>query len=322
MTNVRVILPALLALGLFACSDKENALKTELQAKVAALEAVSKEKDELISDVVENAKFIQSINTEIDRVRRLPAGTKVVAVKPDESPIAVAAYRDTVLAHIRELTTRLEKTEARLAAVREKSASTAAAAATGSAKDVANATASMQQQLESYRETIAQVRAQLDAQQAEMSSLQGENTGLRKDRDQLRAERAKLAAEKAELNDRYADLAESASTVYYIAATKDQLKELGVVKEVGGARTITFRKRGQTLVPAANLNPADFTALSVKGNTEIALPKTNKSYRLVSNHDAALLSPLNKDSSLTGTVRITDPKTFWAGSKFLILVEK
>ena len=307
----------LLVFSLLACGGGED-IKNELQAKIAALESLSREKDELISEVVANTKFMQDLNAEIDRVRRLPAGATVVRVKPYESPIAVAAYRDTVLAHIRELAQRLEQTEARLAAVGARSAT-----ATGASTDEsARAAASMSQQVETYRATIADARAQLQAQEGEMVSLQEENTALRSDRDQVRAERARLAAEKADLDSRYSDLAESASTVYFIAATKAQLKELGVVNEVGGARGLTLRKRGQTLVPAPTLNPSDLTALSVKGNTEVTMPKPDKAYTLVSPHNAALLSPLAGDGTVRGTVRITDPSAFWATSKFLILVEK
>ncbi len=311
---------ALYAPGLTACGNGDaEAVRTELTAKIAEVERVSAEKDRLLSDFVENTRFMNAINAELDRVRKLKPGVKVIQVQPGESPIAVEAYRDSVLAHIKQLTARLDSTEARLAASSRARAgapaSPAAAPATDAPASAGAAMDGLQQQLAAYRATIAEVRAQLEAQQSELVSLQDENNSLR-------AERARLSSEKAALDEKLADLAEAENTVYFVAGSKSQLQELGVVREEGGARGLLLSKRGKTLVPGRDLHPEDFTAISKTGNSELSMPKPGKSYAIVSQHNASYLSPTEKDGTVKGTVRITNAAAFWAPSKFLILVER
>ncbi|WP_353267680.1 hypothetical protein [Gemmatimonas sp.] len=314
------LVAALCAPLLTACGKGDTeAVRTELTARIAEVERVSAEKDRLLADFVENTRFMNAINAELDRVRKLKPGVKVIQLQPGESPIAVAAYRDSVLAHIRQLTARLDSTEARLAA---SARARAGAPAAGSAEPATATSASsgsamddLQKQLASYRATIAEVRAQLEAQQSELTSLQDENNSLR-------AERARLAGEKAALDEKLADLAEAENTVYYIAGSKAQLQELGIVREEGGARGLLLAKKGKTLVPGRDLHPDDFTALSKTGNTELSMPKAGKAYTIVSQHNPSYLSPTEKDGALKGTVRITNAAAFWAPSRFLILVER
>lgn len=312
-----VLAAALCAPLLAACGKGDTeAVRTELTARIAEVERVSAEKDRLLADFVENTRFMNAINAELDRVRKLKPGVKVIQLQPGESPIAVAAYRDSVLAHIRQLTARLDSTEARLAA----SARARAGAPTSGGAEPATASSGsamddLQKQLASYRTTIAEVRAQLEAQQSELASLQDENYSLR-------AERARLAGEKAALDEKLADLAEAENTVYYIAGSKAQLQELGIVREEGGARGLLLAKKGKTLVPGRDLHPDDFTALSKTGNTELSMPKAGKAYTIVSQHNPSYLSPTEKDGTLKGTVRITNAAAFWAPSRFLILVER
>ncbi len=313
-------LMALFVSVLAACGNGDTeAVRTELTAKIAEVERVSAEKDRLLSDFVENTRFMNAINAELDRVRKLKPGVKVIQLQPGESPIAVAAYRDSVLAHIKQLTARLDSTEARLTASTRTRAGAPAPAASAPATDAAASAGSamdgLQKQLAAYRATIAEVRAQLEAQQSELVSLQDENNSLR-------AERARLAGEKATLDEKLTELADAENTVYFIAGSKSQLQELGVVREEGGARGLLLSKRGKTLVPGRDLHPEDFTALSKTGNSELSMPKPGKSYVIVSQHNATYLSPAEKDGTVKGTVRITNPVAFWAPSKFLILVER
>ncbi len=305
---------------LAACGNGDTeAVRTELTAKIAEVERVSAEKDRLLADFVENTRFMNAINAELDRVRKLKPGVKVIQLQPGESPIAVAAYRDSVLAHIKQLTARLDSTEARLAASTRARGGTPTPAAAAPAADAAASAGSamdgLQKQLAAYRATIAEVRAQLEAQQSELVSLQDENNSLR-------AERARLASEKAALDEKLADLADAENTVYFIAGSKSQLQELGVVREEGGARGLLLSKRGKTLVPGRDLHPEDFTALSKTGNSELSMPKPGKSYAIVSQHNATYLSPTEKDGTVKGTARITNAAAFWAPSRFLILVER
>jgi chromosome segregation ATPase len=286
--------------------DTSTAEGDAVSAKLAEFEKVNKAREELLAEVMDNAKLIQAIDEEVSRVRRLPRGVRVVAVRPNESPIATAVYRDSVMAHIRELTARLDTSEARLAKL---------------GADSAAGLSSLRTRLEEYRATLAQTRASLAASQAELVSLERENRGLRTANAGLAREKTQLAVEKTAIEERFTEVLDETNTVYFIAGTKDELLERNILRETGGARNILLRKRGQTLVPAATLNADDFEALSKTGNREFRLPGSSK-YAVVSPHDVSLLSPVDKDGVVQGTVKILDPARFWAVSKFLILVRR
>lgn len=294
--------------SLTACGKSDGeAARTQLEARLAEVERLSSEKDQLLQDFVANTEFMNNINSELDRVRKLPSGTKVIVVKPGESPIAVAAYRDSILSRIRDMTARIDSTEARLARMQ------------GARSDPNGATA---KQVASYRTSLDAVREQLAGQSEELVSLQNENTSLRSERDQLRMDRARVDREKAELNERLADAKEAANTVYFIAGSADALKKAGILREEGGARNVMLMKRGKTLVPTADPPIDAFTALSKTGNLEITMPSDKKNYRIVSSHSAKYLDPANNEGNVRGTVRIANPDAFWAASRFLILVER
>ena len=57
--------------------------------------------------------------------------------------------------------------------------------------------------------------------------------------------------------------------------------------------------------------------------SEIAFPKADKAYKIVSRQDvAALATQPDKASRIKGGLKISDAVKFWAPSKFLILMEQ
>ena len=65
-----------------------------------------------------------------------------------------------------------------------------------------------------------------------------------------------------------------------------------------------------------------FTAIDKRQVTTIPLPDSTKAYRIASRQDVGALStPPDDGGNVRGAVRIAEPVRFWAGSKFLILVQ-
>jgi hypothetical protein len=122
----------------------------------------------------------------------------------------------------------------------------------------------------------------------------------------------------------YQSLDAEAHRVYWVAGTRDELLQRGVVREEGGARVLFLLwRRGETLVPARDLDPAQFDAVDLRETRELALPRPDARYRVVSRHDGDLLEGTRVNGALTGaSIRITDPERFWQASPFLILVER
>ncbi|HVZ48825.1 MAG TPA: hypothetical protein VG916_08585, partial [Gemmatimonadaceae bacterium] len=80
---------------------------------------------------------------------------------------------------------------------------------------------------------------------------------------------------------------------------------------------------GKTAVPAATLHEADFTAADRTTLSEIAFPRADKTYRIISRQDVtALATAPDRSNRIKGGLKIVDAAKFWAPSKFLIVMEQ
>ena len=108
------------------------------------------------------------------------------------------------------------------------------------------------------------------------------------------------------------------NTAYYVADTREALTKQGIIKNVGG-----FLGIGKTQVPTQNLDLTAFTPIDLRNVSEIVLPHTGKSYRVITPQNlAALDMPADAKGRVVGAIKIRDAQQFWARSKFLILVER
>lgn len=294
---------AAVAFAVTAC----DASKKELEKTLAQVQQISSEKDSLLKDVMATSQFIAEVNTELAKVRSRTAG-KPVQGQPGEmeSNLTPAQQREAIKTRVAELTQRLNDSESRLNASRNR------------VRDLTANNAALATQLASYDSTIASFKTIIDGQKTEIASLteqigalQAENTGLKAEKATLTQEKATLATEKQEL------IVEK-NMVYYVIGTEDELVRKGIVAKQGGMLGL-----GKTTVPGAALNPADFTAVDRTQLMDIAFPKSDKAYRIVSRQDiTALATAPDKSNRIKGGLKITDAPKFWGPSKFLILMEQ
>jgi len=272
------------------------------ESRLTQMNAIAAEKDTLLSELMATTTFISQIGNELSKIKPLKRGTMVSF---DERVMPMAEYRSAMLTRIRELGARLDSSDARLQA-------SSARLRTLSAND-----REMTARIAQFEQTVAQYKSTIAEQRTQIEKLNSQVETLQTDMARLAAERDKLSAENL-------DLAESANTAYYIIGTKSQLLEMQVVQEKGGASGVLgIGGGGKTLVPAGELHEADFTALNKNTDFEITFPKANKSYQIVSPQNLKVVEPQPaKNGTFKGGIRIQDPKSFWAQSKFLIIVER
>jgi cell division protein FtsB len=140
--------------------------------------------------------------------------------------------------------------------------------------------------------------------------------------DEQKATIVALTDQVSQLTDTVNLLKEQNNTVYYIIGTKDELLQKGIITQTGGSRfPLLFAKVGQTVIPARELDPSVFTRIDKRQVTEIALPGTDKTYRIASRQDLAGLVAPPADGQIAGTLKIANPDKFWMGSRFLILIQ-
>jgi hypothetical protein len=277
--------------GLTACGPNQ-----EVQRQIAELQSVSAEKDSLLAQVSENARLMSDIGAELAKANSPAgnAGTQEMAGPPDP---------ELIMTHIHQLTDRLNESEAKLLDSQKRIAA------------LNRQSKNQETRLADFDQTVSNLRATIENQKEMIVSLTDQVAVLQQ-------ENYTLAAQNEALEQTMTDMADRESTVYYAVGTKDELIQQGLITEEGGSRVLfVFGKRGKTLVPSRNIDPAALTPIDLRETTTIALPESDRDYRIVSAQDlAALASPPDEDGRVRGEIVIADPDRFWANSKVLILV--
>lgn len=277
-----------LFVGLSVAAGCKQGPSPEVQARLDSLSQASSQRDRLLGEVAENTRLVSEISRELAKVNVPGRQLKVAS----ESPLR--ASRDTLIQKIHYISTRVRDLEPRLKESEQK---------------VKNLTGVS----DSLRSELA----------ATMQNLQGVIDGQKETIASLTLQVETLTAENGALKDTIDNMSTVLNTVYYVIGTEDELKAKGIVQEVGGARFLfVLWKSGKTLVPARNLDPSVFTVADRRHFEELPLPAADKEYRIVSRQDVGGLdTPPGEDGKLTGAVKITDSRRFWAASKYLIIVE-
>lgn len=267
----------------------------EVQQKLAQLETVSAEKDSLLQQVADNAKLMSDISATLATVKYHPPASLAT---PAESPSSAA--RDSLLWRLKDVTSRVNEAESRLSASRSR------------VRHLTHLSDSLKATLDT---TIAQLQGTLDQQKATIADLTNQVTTLQTQNQQL-------TVQNAALTDTLNTVSTRENTAYYIVGTKDSLLKAGIIEKQGGARFLfIFGKRGETLSPARDLNPDQFTRINLRTDTTIALPDSSARYKVVSRQDLNYLAaPPDDHGRVQGELAIAQPTAFWAASKYLILV--
>ena len=290
MRRVMLLAVALLSTACVAKSDYEEQL-----AQSAALSA---EKDSLLAEVVATSQFIGDVTKELEQVR---ADGPVVARDGEMESLSPAERRAALLQRTTELTTRIKEAEASMAQSRRRISTLTAGNARLTAK-FDSTVASFQTLITNQKAEVEALVQQVSALSAENSQLREANTVLATERDVVTAERETLVSEQ--------------NTVYWVAGTRSDLLERGIIIQRGGMLGI-----GRTLLLARTIDASQFQAVDRRQLLGITFPNPNKNYRIVSPNDLAGLDSMPVGGTFKGTMRIAQPETFWRTSRFLVLVE-
>jgi prefoldin subunit 5 len=179
----------------------------------------------------------------------------------------------------------------------------------------------LQQRADSLRTAMSRAseeyEAELTRERRRAQDLEGQVADLSSRADDLQARVDRLTSQMESME---AD----AHRLYWVAGTPEELRRRGIVEQVGGARVLLILwKRGETLVPARDLDPADFQSLDLRETQEIVLPHADRAYRVVSRHNPAFLEADEHGGARFrgGVIRITDSAEILRASRFLVLVE-
>lgn len=290
----------LLVLTVTGC-DRRHAELTRALAEARAAEA---QKDTLLTEVLETTQFVSDLNSELAKAKSVSVGGEDDRGLPGMQ--LDREQRKATLERIQQVIARLNESETKLLATETR------------AKSAKIRNARLLAQISTYKQTIEDLKLAAEQQRVENEAI------IADQRTQIAAlsERIDtLDRETVTLRGSVRNLTSYKNTVYYVAGSKRELLDKGVVTKEG-SKFLIFG--GTRLEPARNLTPAAFTAIDKTGTLTIPLPRTDKKYRIVSRQSPAYLTGAvtEKGEVTGGVVEIQSPEEFWATSKFLILVEK
>jgi hypothetical protein len=291
----------LLAVSVTGC-DRRHAELTKALAEAQAAEA---QKDTLLTEVLETTQFVSDLNSEL-------AKAKTITISADGADPGIPGAqldretRKATLERIQQVIERLNESEAKLTATETR------------AKNAKVRNARLLAQISTYKRTIEDLKTAAEQQRAENEAI---IAGQRTQIALLTGRLDTLGQETVILMGSIRNLTSYKNTVYYVAGTKHELIEKGVVTKEG-SKFLIFG--GTRLEPARNLNHAAFTRIDKTQTLSIPLPRTDKKYKIVSRQSPAYLTGAvtEKGEVTGGVVEIHSPEEFWATSKYLILVQK
>lgn len=267
---------AALFLAVSACGTS-----AETERKLAELEQANAQKDSLMQEISLSSRLLSDVSVELAKVQ--VRGNQLQFAS--ESPFM--AQRDTMMAKLRYVVTRVGETERQLGQNRQR------------IKNLTSLSDSLRAALDStvtsFQTVIATQRETIDWLTERVNTLTAENVALR----------------------------DSLSTVYYVIGTRDQLKKQGILVEQGGSRVLFILWRtGKTLQPARNLDPDLFVAIDSRQVTQIPLPDSRAEYRVASLQDLDHVAEERQNNKYRGvsSLTITSAVDFWRSSKFLIII--
>jgi hypothetical protein len=295
-----ISLIAMLVLAALGC-DRRHA---ELQKALSDSRAAEAQKDSLLTEVLETTQFVSDVNSELAKART------VAIITAGEDGGAPGAARDreerkATLARIQQVIARLNESEAKLTATEKR------------AKNARVQNARLLAQISTYKRTIEDLKAAAEQQRAEHEAIIADQ---RSQIALLAGQVDTLDRERTTLRGSVANLITYKNTVFYAVGTKEELIDKGVVKKEG-SKFLFFG--GTRLEPARDLNASAFTAIDKTQTLSIALPRSDRKYRIVSRQSPSFLAgDVTQDGDVKGVVEIVSPEEFWSPSRYLILVQR
>jgi len=291
-------------LTLAACDTKtKEQLTTLAHSDSLRTDSLVAIKNELLNEVMTSTQFVNDINGQLAKVRRLQAKRPVVQVSGETEKSEVKAQEEAIVQNLHTVIARLDAAEARMSTLRHRAAA------------LSSQDSSLMGQVAEYEKTIADLKTTILQQKADYQAIIDKQTAqilvLNNTVDTLTHKSVALA-------DTVSQLTTEKNTAYYVVGTKDELVKKGILVEEGKKRFLVFG--GRHVEPARELDTTVFTRIDRLRDRNITLP--DGEYQILTRQNPAYAAPVAvKDGKITGGITISQPEQFWQSSRFLILLK-
>ena len=274
----------LLVAGLAACNDSKPVQPAANLSQYDSLQRVIAQKDYELNEMMATLNEIQEGLREVSE-----AENRVTIVKDGEGTNRMQQIRENIqfiaetMQHNRELINKLKQQQ------RESSYNS---------EQLKKTIDNLILQLDEKDKQLQELRAELDAKDIQIDELDRTINDLNADVTQLKSENEMKAAT-IDTQDR------QLNTAWYACGTKNELKDHRILD--GGK------------VLQGNFDKGYFTKIDIRLDKEIKL--YSKSAKLLTTHPPGSYT-LQQDANKQYILRINDPETFWAASKYLVVQVK
>jgi hypothetical protein len=274
---------------------RADSVQAAAEEQLRLMNQLAAQKDSLTNVVLDADKFISQIDSQVSRVKGLPAAKR--GRKPLESPIQEQLEeRKLMLARVKALVERAQTTANQLAESRRRE------------KKLRGENAVLREQVDGNEKLIADLGQTIERQTATIASLQSQVDSL--------------SRESQRLGDEVKTLATTNAQAYYIIGKEKDLLKKGVIVREGGANLLLARV-GRSLQPARTLDRALFTPIDQREVFQITVPDSTKQYQIVSRQSLDNAEVAQRDKSkFRGNLEIVNADQFWAPSRYLIIVQR
>lgn len=268
----------------FACGREAKKKAEELQARTDSLMSQTLQKDEAINE------FIRSINEIQGTLDTIKMKENIINLSTDRGGELKLSAKDQIKNDIQSIYGMMQKNQETINALTKK-LKNSSLKVDELQKMVARLNADIAQKsadIEDLRAKLAKMNIAFDMANLKIDTLaRTVRTQDRKLDDQSQT----IAAQDAALH-----------TAYYVIGTSKELKKSGVIKS------------GEVL---SDFNKDLFTQIDIRKTTEISV--LSKKAKILSSHPSSSYK-FNGDKKLIQSLTITDYKTFWSNSKYLVIV--
>ena len=236
---IQIVCIVILALALTSCDKKEDTPLTyegksmeQLIAENAELEALSMEKDRLMSELMQTSGFINEIYSAMEEVKS-----------------ASGEERIRILDKIRGLSDSLTASQQIIKASSAK------------IKQMQSNADALTIKIAELERNVTAMKEQMLSKDTEIEQLKADAGIISQSRDQFKEQANQIAGEKERIE-------VERSTYYYIIGKAKDLEERGIIIEEGNG----FLGIGGTFVPGRNLNEQDFIRIDARTVRMLPVP--------------------------------------------------
>jgi hypothetical protein len=232
----------------------------------------------------------------------IDSATSKAGIKAKNKGEPITSYEEGVRARTVQALARLKSDQARLRTINAR------------VSRLGGENTQLKAQVTEFQSTVAALQTQLASSQSRADSLvrQLYASNIRGDSLQYRTQQLGYTIDSTAYENR---------RVFVVSGTADYLIKHHIAQAVGGSRFPFIVKIGQTIRPT-NGHPDStlFRAFDMSAMTTVPVD-TTRTYEVISSQDLTGADRSNaKGRVFHGAIHITDPKTFWRPSPYLILL--